>query len=41
MSYESENELPAGTSVKRLKEVVELLGYKSVKDTFKIPERVG
>jgi hypothetical protein len=41
MSYESENELPAGTSVKRLKEVVELLGYKSVRGRFKIPGRVG
>ena len=41
MSYESESKLPAGTSVKRLKDVVELLGYMSVKDGFKIPERVG
>lgn len=41
MSYESANLLPAGTSVKRLKEVVELLGYKLVRDGLKIPERVG
>lgn len=41
MSYVTENNLPAGTSVKRLKEVVELLGYKLVIDGRKIPGRIG
>lgn len=32
MSYESTSELNGGTSIKRLKEVIELLGYKSAAD---------
>lgn len=41
MSYESENVLPAGCSLSRLKEVVELLGYKAVSDGLQVPSRVG
>lgn len=41
MSYCSESELPYGTSVKRLKEVIHLLGYRSVKNDLKMPESVG
>jgi hypothetical protein len=38
MSYESENELPAQTSIARLKEVVELLGYRAVTSWVKSSE---
>ena len=41
MSYESENELPVGVSITRLKEVVELLGYKPVKDWINTPKKIG
>lgn len=38
MSYESENELPPETSIKRLKEVVELLGYQVIRSWLKSTE---
>jgi hypothetical protein len=38
MSYESENELPAQTSIARLKEVVELLGYRAISTWLKMSE---
>jgi hypothetical protein len=41
MSYTSQNELPEGTNCRRVLEIVELLGYKSVKDGLRIPNRVG
>jgi hypothetical protein len=41
MSYTSTSELPAGISLSRLREVIELLGYKKVSDGLIIPERVG
>ena len=41
MSYTSESELPEGTTLRRVLEVVELLGYRSVKDDLRIPNRVG
>lgn len=41
MSYESENELPRGTILARVKEVVELLGYKAVKDGLQVPNMKG
>lgn len=41
MSYESESELPVGTSIARLKEVVELLGFKPVKDWVSLPQKIG
>lgn len=41
MSYESTNELPTGTSITRLKEVVELLGFKPVKDWIVSPNKIG
>ncbi|WP_162620578.1 hypothetical protein [Limimaricola cinnabarinus] len=41
MSYESINYFPAGTSLKRIKEVVELLGYKSVPSWVKTDDMVG
>ena len=41
MSYVSENELPPGTSLSRLKEVVELLGYKKIRDNLKYPGKIG
>lgn len=41
MSYNTENIFPHGTRVERLKEVVDLLGYKSIQDGIKIPDRVG
>lgn len=36
----SENELPEGTNLRRVLEVVELLGYRSVKDGLRVPSRV-
>jgi len=41
MSYTSESELPEGTNLRRVFEVLELLGYKSTKDGLSLPNRVG
>jgi hypothetical protein len=41
MSYSSENELPEGTSLRRLLDVVELLGYRKVRDGLRVPNRIG
>jgi hypothetical protein len=41
MSYPSESDLPEGTKLRRVLEVVELLGYRSSKDALRIPNRVG
>jgi hypothetical protein len=38
MNYESESELPAQTSIARLKEVVDLLGYRAIRNRLKSPE---
>ena len=41
MSYESESICDPKVTLKAVKEVVELLGYKKVKDGLKIPDRKG
>ena len=41
MSYCSENKLPLTTPIKRLFEVIELLGYQKAKDLFKIENQIG
>jgi hypothetical protein len=41
MSYTSESELPAGTKLQCVLDVVELLGYTSAKDGLRVPNRVG
>jgi hypothetical protein len=41
MSYTSESMLPAGANFRRVQELIELLGYKSVKDGLRVPNRVG
>jgi hypothetical protein len=41
MSYTSESVLPATADLRRVKEVIELLGYRKNKDGLRIPERVG
>lgn len=41
MSYTSESELPKGTVLRRVLEVIDLLEYKPSADDFKIPHRVG
>lgn len=41
MSYESESELPADASLKAVRELVELLGYKRAADWAKVPDCVG
>lgn len=41
MSYCSENKLPLTTPINRLFEVIELLGYKKIKDPLKIENQIG
>ena len=41
MSYTSNSELREGANLRRVLEVVELLGYRSAKDGLRIPNRVG
>lgn len=41
MSYCSENQLPLSTPISRLFEVVELLGYQKVRNSFKIDNQIG
>ncbi len=41
MSYCSENKLPLTTSIGRLFEIIELLGFQKAKDPFKIENQIG
>lgn len=41
MSYTSETTLPKGTNLRRVLEVFELLGFRSVKDGLRVPNRVA
>lgn len=41
MSYCSDNQIPITASLKNIKEVIELLGYKKCKDALSIPGQVG
>lgn len=41
MSYTSESELPKDTNLRRVLDVIELLGYRSAKDGLQVPNRVG
>lgn len=40
MSYSSHNELPDGTSLARVLQVIDLLGYRAFRDTHKIPNMI-
>lgn len=41
MSYTSRNELPSGTSLKRVLEVIDLLGYRRYRKSLRVPNMVG
>ncbi|ODU80992.1 hypothetical protein [Novosphingobium sp. SCN 63-17] len=41
MSYTSRNELPVGTSLKRVVQVVDLLGYRRLRGSLRVPNMVG
>lgn len=41
MSYTSRNELPAGTNLKRVLQIVDLLGYRRMRDTLRVPNMVS
>ena len=40
MSYSSHNDLPDGTSLARVLQVIDLLGYRAFRDTHKIPNMI-
>ena len=41
MSYSSRSQLPAGTKLRRVLQVVDLLGYQRVRETLRVPNMIG
>lgn len=41
MSYTSESQFRAGTTLTQIRDVVQLMGYKKARDDLRVPDRVG